>query len=354
MKNFDDEDIRRVLEESDGEDSLFNVYDHEEIVEDDDVDIDEREEETVEAIAREIQHGGEMGESAHSEILSGQHENVEIPDSLITISNPTNVSSRTSRSRRIQSQVSLDSEWQVVVKDLSRKPFTGHDEPTRQNLLFDVNTDLYTIFRKIVDDDVLKLMVQQTNLYAARLLQEPAKPHSRKKRWSDVDESEMLKFLGVILLMDLCGTLNKKRRGIPKDVTNAALQVGEIAVKQKNENINVLKWKDKRDVCILSTCHGKGLSMTIARTPKLKPDMILTYNKAKKGIDIADQLSSYNTPVRKTLIWYKKVAKDLLAIAVINFMIIFNELHPKKKERYTVLASNEAIVKRLLQIEPAQ
>ncbi|CAG4968142.1 unnamed protein product [Parnassius apollo] len=419
MKNFDDEDIRRVLEESDGEDSLFNVYDHEEIVEDDDVDIDEREEETVEAIAREVQHDGEM----------------------------------------------------------------GHDEPTRQNLLFDVNTDLYTIFRKIVDDDVLKLMVQQTNLYAARLLQELAKPHSRKKRWSDVDESEMLKFLGVILLMgiipfptiesywkkdviyyhpllhnikmsynrftlilkcwhfcdneasgrendrlykisplldliidnsrsiytpgdtivvdesmvhfrgrlifrqfipskshkygikiyklctvdgftwgyqkysgqseqlfgldttgtivvklaeglldegrcmvtdnyytsvplaefllsrntDICGTLNKKRRGIPKDVTNAALQVGEIAVKQKkNENITVLKWKDKRDVCILSTCHVKGLSMTTARTPKLKPDMILTYNKAKKGIDIADQLSSYNMPVRKTLIWYKK------------------------------------------------
>ncbi|CAG5026651.1 unnamed protein product [Parnassius apollo] len=200
MKNFDDEDIRRVLEESDGEDSLFNVYDHEEIVEDDDVDIDEREEETVEAIAREVQHDGEMGES---EILSGQHENAKIPDSPITISNPPNVSSRTSRSRRIQSQVSLDSEWQVVVKDLSRKPFTGHDEPTRQNLLFDVNTDLYTIFRKSVDHDVLKLMVQQKNLYAGRLLQEPAKPHSRKKRWSDVDESEMLKFLCVILLMGI-------------------------------------------------------------------------------------------------------------------------------------------------------
>ncbi|CAG4940499.1 unnamed protein product [Parnassius apollo] len=96
---------RRVLEESDGEDSLFN--DHEEIVEDDDVNIDEREEETVEAIAREVQHDGEMGESAHSEILSGQHENAEIPDSPITISNTPNVSSRTSRSRRIQSQCLL-------------------------------------------------------------------------------------------------------------------------------------------------------------------------------------------------------------------------------------------------------
>lgn len=38
MQNLVDEDIRRVLEDSDGEDTLFNVYDHEEIVEDDDVD----------------------------------------------------------------------------------------------------------------------------------------------------------------------------------------------------------------------------------------------------------------------------------------------------------------------------
>ena len=75
------------------------MYDHEEIVEDDDVDIDEREEETIEAIAREVQHDGESGESAHSEILSEQHENAEvevtqseIPDSPITISNPPNVS----------------------------------------------------------------------------------------------------------------------------------------------------------------------------------------------------------------------------------------------------------------------
>ncbi|CAK1585495.1 unnamed protein product [Parnassius mnemosyne] len=536
MQYFDDEQIRRVLEESDGEDTLFNDYDCEELDGDADVEIDECEEETIEAITREAQHGGEMGESAYSEILSGQHENAEVENAQSGISDSPTCNSpivatlRTLRSRRIQSQVSLDSEWKVIVKDLSRKLFTGHDEPTRQNLLFDTNTDLFTIFRKIIDDDILKLMVHQTNLYAARLLQEPAKPHSRKKRWSLVDESEMLKFLGVVLLMgiipfptiesywkkdviyyhpllhnikmsynrftlilkcwhfcdneaprrendrlykisplldiiiensrtiytpgdtvvvdesmvhfrgrlhfrqyipskshkygikiyklctvdgftwgyqiycgqserlfdldttgsivvklaeglldegrciitdnyytsvplaeflisrntDLCGTLNKKRRGLPKDVTDAALQIGDIAVKQKNENITVLKWKDKRDVCALSTCHGKGLSLTTSRLPKLKPDVILTYNKGKKGIDIADQLSSYNTPIRKTVIWYKKVATDLLAIAVINSMIIYNDLHPEKKERYNVLAANEAFVKRLLKVEPDQ
>ncbi|CAH2087982.1 unnamed protein product [Euphydryas editha] len=38
-------------------------------------------------------------------------------------------------------------------------------------------------------------------------------------------------------------------------------------------------------------------------------------------------------------------------IAVINSMIIFNGMHSNKKERYSVL---EAIVKRLLKVEPLQ
>lgn len=80
---------------------------------------------------------------------------------------------------------------------------------------------------------------------------------------------------------DLCGTLKKLRRGLPKDVTNAKLATGEIAVKQKNENVTLLKWKDKRDVLALSTCHGKELSSSGGRVPKLKPNMILSYNKGK-------------------------------------------------------------------------
>ncbi|VVC87030.1 unnamed protein product [Leptidea sinapis] len=56
---------------------------------------------------------------------------------------------------------------------------------------------------------------------------------------------------------DLYGTVGRNRRGLPKDVVDAKLNPGEIASKQKDENITVLKWRDKRDVCMLSTCHGK-------------------------------------------------------------------------------------------------
>lgn len=105
---------------------------------------------------------------------------------------------------------------------------------------------------------------------------------------------------------DLLGTVNKKRRGLPQLVTGSKLKKGEIAAMQKG-NITVLKWHDKRDVLLLSTCHGKEMKMSSGRTPVLKPEMVLEYNRGKKGIDVSDQLSSYNNPTRKSLIWYKKL-----------------------------------------------
>lgn len=524
-----DEDIRRILEDSDGEEEIIELLDQEEDLQDEEYQDDDDEdgeaylevgpviEETVENIAREVQIGD----------VSGQPSNERVLDNPIRLPTP-DVPSRapvSRRRRRSTAPVDIAAEWSFEVKELSRKQFTGHEEPPRQQVLFDSDSDIYTIFRKIIDDDVINLMVQQTNLYAQRLLQEPGKPHSRKFRWSDVDEPEMLKFLGVIFLTgiivfptlecywkkddiyyhpllhkinmsynrfrlilrcwhfcdnnapreendrlykisplidliignsrtiytpgqiivvdesmvhfrgrllfrqyipskthkygikiyklcsaegytwgyqiysgqsvqvfgldtsgsivvtlaeglldegrcmitdnyytsvplaefllsrntDLCGTVNRKRRGLPKDVMDAKLATGEIAVKQKNENVTVLKWKDKRDVCALSTCHGKEMSPTSGRTPKLKPNMILSYNKGKKGIDVADQMASYNSPIRKTITWYKKVAIDLLSIAVVNSTIIYNEMHPGSREKLTILAAHEAIVKMLLQ-----
>lgn len=116
---------------------------------------------------------------------------------------------------------------------------------------------------------------------------------------------------------------------------DAKLAIGEIAVKQNNENVTVLKWRDKRDVCILSTYHGKEMSSTFERIPKLKPNMILgCYNQRKKGIDVADQMASYNSLIRKTIMWYKKVAT-----------VIYNEMHLGRREKPSILAAHEIIVK---------
>ncbi|KOB64858.1 putative piggybac transposable element-derived, partial [Operophtera brumata] len=302
-----------------------------------------------------------------------------------------------------------NSAWSSQIRPLEREIFTGYDQGKRQNMIFTDDTDLWSIFRSILDIDMILLMVTQTNIYAAQLQALPVlKPNSRIKRWKDVTAEEMLKFIGVYLFTglvdyptteyywkkdelyfhpllheismsydrfclilrllvtdnyytsvhlarylkehgtDFCGTVRKNRRHLPPDVVNAVLKKGEIAAKQ-NSFLTVLKWKDQRDVLVMSTCHDHGMQMSTGFRPILKPNIVLEYNRGKKGIDIADQLASYNSPVRKTCFWYKKIAGDLMSICVINAILINNDLHPRNK--LTVLRGHEIIIKLLLKFQ---
>lgn len=65
----------------------------------------------------------------------------------------------------------------------------------------------------------------------------------------------------------LVGTLRKNRKGLPKNVVEAKLGKGESIAMENERGICVLKWKDKRDVLMLSTKHSKG-SSTIRKKGK--------------------------------------------------------------------------------------
>ena len=43
------------------------------------------------------------------------------------------------------------------------------------------------------------------------------------------------------------------------------------------------------------------------RGMKTKPKVIVDYNQGKAHIDLSDQMSTYNTSLRKSLKWYKKI-----------------------------------------------
>ena len=61
-----------------------------------------------------------------------------------------------------------------------------------------------------------------------------------------------------------------------------------------------------------------------------KPEIIMSHNKAKQGIDVSDQMASYFTPLRKIIRWYHKTGFEfLLKTAVVNAVIIFQELRGK-------------------------
>ena len=51
----------------------------------------------------------------------------------------------------------------------------------------------------------------------------------------------------------------------------------------------------------------------------MKPQSVLDYNKAKMGVDKSDKMTSYNTALRRSTKWYRKLAIELLTgTAVVN------------------------------------
>lgn len=106
----------------------------------------------------------------------------------------------------------------------------------------------------------------------------------------------------------LVGTLRKNRKNLPKEVVNAKLKRGQHIARESTDGITVLKWKDKRDVLVLSTKHTDRFQNITNKRGQVvsKPKIILDYNKAKGAVDLSDQITSYSTPLRKSVKWYKK------------------------------------------------
>jgi hypothetical protein len=134
----------------------------------------------------------------------------------------------------------------------------------------------------------------------------------------------------------VCGTLRKNRKGVPKSVTQAKLKRGEVTGKENSEGIKVVNWKDKRNVLMMTTVPDHTASKVKTGVKKRgteieKPQCILDYNSAKKGVDYSDQMASYYSPLRKVRKWYKKAAFELLlGTAMVNSYILFNKFHTKK------------------------
>ncbi|KAF9406815.1 hypothetical protein HW555_012954 [Spodoptera exigua] len=130
----------------------------------------------------------------------------------------------------------------------------------------------------------------------------------------------------------LVGTLRKNRKYLPKDVINGKIKKGEFRAKENEDGITCMKWKDKRDVYLLSTKHSIGFKRTYKRDKEIiKPKIVVDYNNAKSSVDLSDQMIAYSTPLRKTIKWYRKLAVELLLnTALLNSYIIYKETMKSK------------------------
>ena len=135
----------------------------------------------------------------------------------------------------------------------------------------------------------------------------------------------------------LCGTVCKTRQGLPAPVVLATLQKGASTTRRQGRII-VTKWKDKRDVLMLSSFHTGALvpSRNVNRRGETinKPDCVLSYNANMCGVDRTDQLTSYYSPLRKTVRWYKKIALHLIDTALSNSYLLYRKLGGTRQQMW--------------------
>ncbi|KAJ8879004.1 hypothetical protein PR048_019610 [Dryococelus australis] len=146
---------------------------------------------------------------------------------------------------------------------------------------------------------------------------------------------------------NLLGTLRSNRKHNPQTVLNKKPKRGTLVGQQNDRGITVLKWAAKRDILILSTCHGTETVPIQRRNGNVnKPKPIVDYNKRKTATDVSDQLSSYCTPLRRSLKWYRKVAIELLlGTAVVNAHLLFCHVTGRKT---TITSFRKALAKELM------
>ena len=101
------------------------------------------------------------------------------------------------------------------------------------------------------------------------------------------------------------------------------LKKGEL-VAQHLGPVSVLKWKDKKEVTMISTYHGEETRMKLTKCRQKKQKPVSDYNENMGGIDLKDQLlQPYLLERKKMSKWYIKRFRRLLNITVLNCMVIY-------------------------------
>ncbi|XP_047738345.1 piggyBac transposable element-derived protein 4-like [Hyalella azteca] len=153
-----------------------------------------------------------------------------------------------------------------------------------------------------------------------------------------------------------CGTVRKNRKLLPQDVMSAKLKRGEVTGKMNSKGVKICHWKDKRDVFTLSTCpeHDVQLVPTGKKNRMgeevMKHGCITDYNAAKIGVDKSDQMTFYNSVLRKSTKWYRKLAIELLlGTSIVNAWVIYNQFClPQRRRKMSILKFKESLAMSLI------
>ena len=123
-----------------------------------------------------------------------------------------------------------------------------------------------------------------------------------------------------------CGTCRKLRKNLPKAVTKAKLKRKGDCVFRRDGPLLCFKWREKKDVLMLSTIHEAILVETGKRDRdgnKIeKPEAVYYYCSRMGGVDLSDQLLNYFSFLRKSTKWSRKLLIHMINLVILNAYIL--------------------------------
>ncbi|GFV41282.1 piggyBac transposable element-derived protein 4 [Trichonephila clavipes] len=125
------------------------------------------------------------------------------------------------------------------------------------------------------------------------------------------------------------------------------LKKGETVAFRRGKAL-ILKWKDKKDVSLISTIHNSEvIAVRSSREEKLKPKIVVDYNDTMGGVDRADQnLASYAIPRKYGKKYYRKIFFHIFDQFIWNSYVLYKKIGGSKSQlQFRLDLVNEMVIK---------
>lgn len=144
---------------------------------------------------------------------------------------------------------------------------------------------------------------------------------------------------------DTYGTLRLGRKDVPSNLKTTKLDRGSIIGYQRGK-VCTFKWKDKKDVAVLSTIHNIEMVDLVKKNKTAKkPKAILDYNHTMGGVDRADQhLTDYPISRKRGKKFYMKIFLHLLDQTIWNAYVLYRKNGGSKLHAQFRLDLAEALI----------
>ncbi|KAL5244229.1 hypothetical protein ACI65C_011639 [Semiaphis heraclei] len=240
--------------------------------------------------------------------------------------------------------------WGTINTTINYSNFTYNS--TRETV--GINPDIYEtmyggspweFLSLFLDTEVFNLIVTETNRYAGQLLSTPLRRHSRLNAWKETNAAEIKRFLGIIMWMGLehLPIIQNywAKKGIYSSKISKYMKVKRFELLLRTFHVSnnhecppgdrLFKVRGLVDLLVSKYKHTMIETINKRGQTTKKPEIVIDYNKGKALVDICDQRSSYHSPLRKSMKWYRKVAIEIiLSTSVLNAMCLYNKVNKTK------------------------